>query len=89
MLALTIAGRTTYLDDKQSDDALRRYWQAKSGGDRTANLERVEAAPPVQAGAISSRAQQRVSLHEDWLEESGFAVKPPLYAPRHASACRR
>jgi hypothetical protein len=81
MLALTIEGQTTYLDDEKSDSAMRRYWRAKSRGDNTAKLERLDGPPPVQAGSISMTAQQRISQHEDWLAEAGFAVKPPLYAP--------
>jgi hypothetical protein len=81
MLALTIEGQTTYLDDDKSDMAMRRYWRAKSRGDNTAKLERLDGPPPVQAGSISANAQERISQHEDWLAEAGFAVKPPLYAP--------
>lgn len=31
--------------------------------------------------SVSSRAQERIALHEEWLKESGFSLAPPLFAP--------
>jgi len=46
MLKLTLNGQVEYLSESDSDDALRRYWEAKSAGDLTAQLVRVEDSPP-------------------------------------------
>ena len=46
MLKLTINGTTELLPETDSDDALRRYWEAKTDGDTTAELVRVEDKPP-------------------------------------------
>lgn len=47
MIALTISGKTEYLDEDKRDDAMQRYWQAKQSGDQTANLVKVEKMPLV------------------------------------------
>lgn len=47
-LALTVQGRTEYLPDQppHSNEAMRRYWEAKQSGDETANLVRTDAPNP-------------------------------------------
>ena len=98
-LSLTINHRTEHLDLAEADDAMRRYWEAKQGGDASARLVLVHdievvadddddpttpngaALSTTPGGQISVVAQERIALHEDWLEEAGFSVPPPLYAP--------
>ncbi len=98
-LSLTINHQTEHLDLAQADDAMRRYWEAKQGGDASARLVLVHdievaadddddptkpngsALSPTPAGQLSAVAQARIALHEDWLEDAGFSVPPPLYAP--------
>lgn len=55
MLALTLNGSTEYLpeDDHHRQDAMQRYWTAKSGGDPTARLVRVEEVEQVAAANSS------------------------------------
>lgn len=87
MLALTIEGITELVQDGDLEVAMRRYWEARQGGDHTAKLERAacepdnDPSPPVAPGAISKVAADRVATHESWLDEAGFSLPPPIYAP--------
>lgn len=86
MLALTIDNRTEYVDLAQSSEAMLRYWQAKQAGDATARLIRVAPPPPpepeaVAPGQVSQIARARIEAQQRWLDDAGFVVPPPLYAP--------
>jgi len=90
MLALTINNDTEYLDYEKADDAMLRYWRAKQSGDQTARLIRVvsmpepepeDEPPPTAPGQVSDLARDRIADQERWLDEAGFRVAPPLYAP--------
>jgi len=86
-LALTINHHTTYLPESEADDAMFRYWTAKSNGDSSANLVRVDHIPEVVpvtttlAGEVSALAAARIEEQEAWLSEAGFTLPPPIYAP--------
>ena len=66
MLALTIAGATSYVPDTDADAAMKRFWEARQGGDATARLVRAdepsaEQRPlPAEPGTVSDLARQRV-----------------------------
>jgi hypothetical protein len=95
MLALTLNGTTEYLNTSQKEDAMRRYWTARQAGDATARLVEVDHPPqtdddddddpddppPAPAGSVSSLAESRIQLQEQWLSEAGFSLAPPLFAP--------
>lgn len=93
MLALKIQGQVEYLPDDELDDALRRYWTARSGGDTTAEVTRIEVVeskkeeepepepPPTPAGVVSPLAYERVELHDRLLKDAGFGLPPPIFAP--------
>ena len=87
MLALTIDHRTEYLNLSQSNDAMLRYWQAKQAGDSSARLIRVAQPPPepepppTAPGEVSTIARTRIETQQRWLDDAGFRVAPPLYAP--------
>lgn len=87
MLALTLNNETLYLPDSERESAMKRYWEARSAGDKTANLQKVDGPPPedppptTPAGAISPLALERIERESQWLSEAGFALAPPLYAP--------
>lgn len=89
-LALTMQGSTEYLPETDRESAMMRYWSACQAGDKTAKLVLVERAPdpdpepdppPTSPGAVSHLAQKRVAEHERWLDDAGFALAPPLFAP--------
>lgn len=46
MLSLTINGATELLPLSEEENAMRRYWEAKSSGDLSAHLMRLEDDPP-------------------------------------------
>lgn len=90
MLALTIDHTTEYIDPTEADDAMLRYWHAKQAGDDSARLIRVtrvpdpehdDDPPPTAHGQVSDVARSRIASQERWLDEAGFHVAPPLYAP--------
>jgi len=70
---------------------MQRYWSAKQGGDKSANLERsagnvptsTAAAPERTAppGVVSPLAAARIRRQDATLALAGFDVPPPLYAP--------
>jgi len=86
-LALTINNHTTFLPESEADDAMYRYWTAKSNGDTSANLVRINRIPEVvpvtttPAGEVSALAVARIEEQETWLNEAGFSLPPPIYAP--------
>ena len=86
-LALTINNHTTFLPESEADDAMYRYWTAKSNGDTSANLVRIDRIPEVvpvtttPPGEVSDLAAARIEEQEAWLNEAGFSLPPPIYAP--------
>lgn len=91
MLALTIDGITEHLNETELEGAMQRYWMARSQGDQTAQLIKVEFGPsdpepeddppPSAPGAIMSVAQERIAIQEKWIEEAGFSMPQPVFAP--------
>ena len=84
MLALTIEGTTEYLADTAEQEAMRRHWEAKQRGD-IATLKRVADLPVVttstRPGEVSPVAVARIASQEAWLDEGGFELPPPIFAP--------
>jgi len=90
MLALTINGATENVADDSKEEAMKRYWEARQQGDRSARLVVVEKPPetdpdpppcPTAPGVISKVAVERLERQEEWLKTAGFQVPPPIYAP--------
>lgn len=89
MLALTIQGTTSYFDESKQDEAMRRYWTARSTGDESAQLVRVDRIPESadRPGAttapcsVSQVARDRIRNQEDLARSAGFALADPIYAP--------
>ena len=91
MLALTIDGTTTLVEEHEQQDAMRQFWEARQSGDTSARLVRVDpdearvlaraATQPARAGEVSPVARDRVRRQEAWLAKAGFSLPPPLYAP--------
>ncbi len=86
-LALTLNATTQYLDDSEQLNAMRRYWNARREGDKTAKLEKVDAIysqPAAEANAshseVSTIAVARIQRHEHMLADRGIAIPPPVYA---------
>jgi len=85
-LALTINNHTEYLPESAADDAMYRYWTAKSNGDTSANLVRIDRIPEfapanTAPGEISQLAVQRIEAQEAWLSAAGFTLSPPVFSP--------
>jgi hypothetical protein len=84
MLALTRNGRTTYHDTDEAPKVMRLYHEAFTAGDGTAALHEVDGPPPApttKGGDISALARERIATQSSWLQEAGFAVDDPIYAP--------
>lgn len=89
MLVLTLRGKTEELPDDQAFDAMRRMYEAKKAGDRTAKLIRamdevVSSSNPLTTSEDEELGNDHLMLmkqHERTLQIRGTALPPPIYAP--------
>jgi len=92
VIQLTIGGTVSHHPEEDADKAMRLYWEAKSDGDATALIERVDRVPqlppktrsdatPTPRGTVSELARERIARQDESLAKAGFSVRPPIYAP--------